>query len=324
MADTTILKSKVEDCVRTWLEERFWQQFLKLFLPLSGVQGRSPRIHEFDAVSKDASIVCGIRTASWKTAGGKRGSGKVQGAYAKLYFLSLVEAKERYLVLTDPEFFRCFSEETEGRLVTGVSLLYCPLPEDLCTEIESVRAASRAELGSNLTMRTPVTIRTKDYYVALRNCNAPRHPTVIFIAESPPASGKFFYNPDGSVSEPLFKAMMEDVLGIKPTSKEEGLKKFAAHGFFLLDATYTPVNKLAEDAADEMIRNDFPRLLADLREHARPETRIVLVKANVCRILEPKLHEVGFNVLNNGTIIPFPDRFHARGFRDAVRQVLGL
>jgi hypothetical protein len=36
------------------------------------------------------------------------------------------------------------------------------------------------------------------------------------VLESPPKSGKYFYSPEGLVSEPLFSAMMKGVLEIKP------------------------------------------------------------------------------------------------------------
>src|SRR5438445_9702376 len=49
------------------------------------------------------------RYASWRTSSLKRGSGKVQGAYTELYFLDPVTAREKYLVLTDLEFFDCFT-----------------------------------------------------------------------------------------------------------------------------------------------------------------------------------------------------------------------
>lgn len=34
----------------------------------------------------------------------------------------------------------------------------------------------------------------------------------------------YFYNSEGRVSEPLFSAMMKDIIGIKPSSKDEGLR----------------------------------------------------------------------------------------------------
>jgi hypothetical protein len=35
-------------------------------------------------------------------------------------------------------------------------------------------------------------------------------------------------------------------------------------------------------------------------------TLLVLIKANVCQILKPKLVQDGFRVLNGGIVIPFP------------------
>ena len=120
MADTRILKSKIEDYVRDWLKVKFGQPFHSKFLALCGVEGK-PRTHEFDAVSEGGATVCSIKTASWKTSGKKRGSGKVHGAYMELYFLDHVCASQRYLVLTDPEFVECFKRETAGRLGATIS-----------------------------------------------------------------------------------------------------------------------------------------------------------------------------------------------------------
>jgi hypothetical protein len=61
--------------------------------------------------------------------------------------LDHVEAKQKYLILTDPEFFECFARETKGRLANGLALLHCPLPEEICREITAIRLKSRGELG---------------------------------------------------------------------------------------------------------------------------------------------------------------------------------
>jgi len=78
-------------------------------------------------------------------------------------------------------------------------------------------------------------------YLSFRERDLPAHPKSISVLESPPKSSWYFYKP-GAVSEPLFSAMMKDVLEIKPKTKEEGLGDFAARGFLLIDATYKPVN----------------------------------------------------------------------------------
>jgi len=164
---------------------------------------------------------------------------------------------------------------------------------------------------------------TKAEYLRFRNKYIPTTTRIVFVLESPPASGRYFYNPKGPISEPLFRAMMKDVVDISPKSKEEGLKKFAARGFFLVDATYTPVNRLQDREKQAIILRDFPLLVAELWKYAGHDTGIVLVKANICRLLEPKLQEAGFNVLNRGTVIPFPSTGQQGKFREAVRKVLG-
>jgi len=148
MADTRFLKSKVEEYVRGWLEQRFGKPFRKVKLPLSGVQGE-PKDHEFDAVSEDGPIVCGIASSSWTTSGGKRGAGKIAKAYMEIYFLSLVAAKAKFLVLTDGEFFQRLSREAQGKLAVGIGLLYCELPDALAEEVAAIRTKSRRELGSD-------------------------------------------------------------------------------------------------------------------------------------------------------------------------------
>jgi hypothetical protein len=84
---------------------------------------------------------------------------------------------------------------------------------------------------------------TKAEYLRFRNQYIPLITKVVFVLESPPISGRYFYDRDGDLSEPLFRAMMKDVLEISPASKEEGLQEFASRRFFLIDATYTPINQ---------------------------------------------------------------------------------
>jgi hypothetical protein len=147
MANTIFLKETVERHVRAWLDGKFGQSFSPVFLPLTRIQGQ-PNTHEFDAVSGDRRIVCSIKTASWKTGSGKRGSGKIQGAYAEIYFLDHVDAQQKYLVLTDAEFYENLKRNLQGRLSPGIDLLYCELPENLKTEVDRIRITSRRELGA--------------------------------------------------------------------------------------------------------------------------------------------------------------------------------
>jgi hypothetical protein len=96
-------------------------------------------------------------------------------------------------------------------------------------------------------------------------------------------------------------------LGIEPTSKREGLRAFQERGWVLVDATYEPVNK--NPAPDLVIARDIPLLCCDLKRLLAVRwsaVPLILIKANVCRLLEPKLKGKGFNVLNKGRVVCFP------------------
>jgi hypothetical protein len=167
---------------------------------------------------------------------------------------------------------------------------------------------------------------TRAEYLRFRTPYLPEQRKIIFVLESPPRSGLYFYNSDGKVSEPLFSAMMKDVVGIKPASKNQGLHEFASRGFLLIDATYTPVNydHLSLRERNNRILDDLPVLVEELRAYVGPNTGVVLVKTNVCTLMEPILSAHGFSILNRGRTIPFPSTGQQGRFRTAVREVLGL
>ncbi len=64
-------------------------------------------------------------------------------------------------------------------------------------------------------------------YLAFRRQYQPASPRLIMVAESPPFSGKYFYNSEGEVTEPLFSAVMQQI-GMKPLSKEQGLRRLGS------------------------------------------------------------------------------------------------
>jgi hypothetical protein len=163
----------------------------------------------------------------------------------------------------------------------------------------------------------------RDHYIRLRKLYTPDRIKLAIIAESPPASGKYFYDDKGKVSEPLFAALMRHV-GFEddhPLTKADGLRRFQEKGWVLVDATYEPLNKLPERQKTKVIQRDYAHLRHDLESLGRPA--LLLVKANVCRLLEPMLVADGLNVLNRGRVVYFPSNgrqpeFH-RQFSDILR-----
>jgi hypothetical protein len=170
-----------------------------------------------------------------------------------------------------------------------------------------------------------MSVRDRDYYLHLRREYEPENINLVIVAESPPASGKYFYDPTGSPKEPLFAAIMLQ-LGLAPIDKEAGLLALQEKGWVLVDATYQPVDKISKGAShdrDEVIVRDYPLLLDDLAS-LMPDRSIplVLIKANVCRTLEPLLLKDGFTVLNGGRAIYFPSHGQQSKFKNQFAAAL--
>jgi hypothetical protein len=163
----------------------------------------------------------------------------------------------------------------------------------------------------------------RERYLSLRRRYQPETTRLAIVAESPPVSGLYFYDAAGKITEPLFAAVMQQHQ-LSPGTKEEGLRALQQRGWILVDSTYQPVNGMDERRKTATIVGDYSLLRDDLRSLA-PEY-IVLIKANVCSLLEPRLKADGFSALNAGRKIHFPSHgrqgdFH-RQFADVAAPAL--
>jgi hypothetical protein len=158
-------------------------------------------------------------------------------------------------------------------------------------------------------------------YKEMRDRYMPKILRAIFILESPPKSGAYFYNSAGSVKEQLFKAFMQ-FAKIEHKNKEEGLCQFQSRGFLVVDASYEPVNNLKEKDRENKILENYELLLHDLSQlNPDKSVPLVLVKKNVCELLEPRLKNKGFIVANNGVSLPFPGTGRQRDFRERIMPI---
>lgn len=167
--------------------------------------------------------------------------------------------------------------------------------------------------------------KQRDEYLPMRREFEPTSVTLVIVGESPPVGAKYFYRSDGEVSEPLFNAVMKLLDAPKPKTKLDGLRQFQARGWVLVDATYEQVNEMSGPKRDSVITRDYQELRDDLKQllGARwNEVPLVLVKANVRRLLQPRLNADGFNVLNKGQTIWFPAFGHQRVFDRQFRKIL--
>ena len=83
------------------------------------------------------------------------------------------------------------------------------------------------------------------------------------------------------------------------------------------------MNKLGDAAKAKIIEQDHGALRSDLNQLISDRSiPIILIKANVGRVLEPKLARDMFNVLNKGRVIYFPGMGWQNRFKRQFRAVL--
>jgi hypothetical protein len=89
-------------------------------------------------------------------------------------------------------------------------------------------------------------------------------------------------------------------------------------------ATYEPVDQYEPaPIRNQIIERDYPLLRDDLgRLTPDRSAPVVLIKVNICELLEVRLMHDGFNVLNRGVKIPFPANGHQVRFRAPFRAAL--
>jgi hypothetical protein len=110
----------------------------------------------------------------------------------------------------------------------------------------------------------------------LRKSFRPRRITTLFVGESAPQSGKFFYRGNSS----LFYAMQRAFEG-----KETFLVDFKKNGFYLDDLAPVPINKM-ESRERSMLRWKSVSSLADRLKDYKPEAIVVVMRAIKPMVLE--------------------------------------
>jgi len=152
---------------------------------------------------------------------------------------------------------------------------------------------------------------------------------VLFVAESPPFSSddRFFYNRDQESRDYLYRSVMEAVFPnfkFKENGrgrKDEWLRKFMEHGYYMIDATDSPVNQLTPAKRRSMIEGSVATKLSEIAALVCKNTPILLVKKNVFEAFKEPLRCAGFNVINT-SFLPFPSHGHQDRFIKDCRSYL--
>jgi hypothetical protein len=151
----------------------------------------------------------------------------------------------------------------------------------------------------------------------------------LLIAESPPASGGYFYFDKTTGKSSLFSETMKAV-GLFPESaamhkdfdKVPLLRKFQSLGFFLIDASYEPIDKgLSARQRKEAMMREIPRLIDETKK-LNPKS-IIIVRTTIFDIIKEAFNEAGLGerILQKEGL-PFPSTGNQKKYRQKLRGLL--
>ena len=143
----------------------------------------------------------------------------------------------------------------------------------------------------------------------LRQSFRPERITTLFVGESAPDSGRFFYSGDSS----LFRAMKK-VFG----NRESFLQDFERCGFYLDDLVLTPVNKLPNRERFRLRKEAVPQLAKRLIEY-RPAA-VVVVMRGIETVVRNAMHMAG--VMYEPFCAPHPAFGNSTRFHIAMTEII--
>jgi hypothetical protein len=136
----------------------------------------------------------------------------------------------------------------------------------------------------------------------LRARYRPQSVRMLFIGESPPTSGRFFYNRDSA----LYRALCDAFHLVDETIVDENfLAVFQAEGCYLIDACRQPVDRM-EPAARRAACVAGEALLSRSIQTLQPETIVTLVRS-----IRANVERAALRASWTGTLIavPYPGRW---------------
>lgn len=134
-----------------------------------------------------------------------------------------------------------------------------------------------------------------------RNCR-PKRVRLLFVGESPPASGRFFYRRNSG----LYRAMRDVFAAVDPSVNDENfLETFQSSGCYLVDLCSQPVDQMSAPLRRATCRASEP-FLARTIAHLRPQ-----MIATMLRSIETSVSNAVATASWTGPLLqlPYPGRW---------------
>jgi hypothetical protein len=146
-------------------------------------------------------------------------------------------------------------------------------------------------------------------FEAIRASYRPDRITTLFVGESAPHGGTFFYNGDSNLYREI-----RNVFG----GNEEFLESFKSRGFFLDDLVLEPVNQLERPERRRVCRQAVSSLSKRLQDY-RPDTVVALL-CSIRPMVAEAVRDAGLNCEFYCT--PYPGFGNQPRFRKAMAEII--
>ncbi len=141
----------------------------------------------------------------------------------------------------------------------------------------------------------------------------PRRIKTLFVGESAPNSGKFFYFGNTGMHH-YMEAVVQSVLG----HSDDFLATFKSYGWYLDDLVLKPVNHLTHSERKAACLAAQSKLASRIKEY-RPEA-IVCLLARIEKFVESAKTIIGSKA--EFYSVPFPGNGHQKRFRAEMKNIL--
>jgi len=151
-----------------------------------------------------------------------------------------------------------------------------------------------------------------DHLEEIRRSFRPQHIATLFIGESPPNGGTFFYSENSRLYFRLKKALGD---------RSDFLSEFKSKGFFLDDLVLHPINQIKDQPERDKHRWKAVPLFANRIKDYRPAAVVVLMYAIEPMVVEA-MNQAGLGSVPR-YVTPFPIfPRNLKTFKDKMAQIL--
>lgn len=113
---------KAEEIAKDWLQKKFGVPFSERSLQIGWKFDGKPAMHNFDLVSADCQIIVEVKSHQL-TKGGNIPSGKLSDTYQACSMLEKASAINKFVILTDREFYKIFKRYSDGKISEDIELV---------------------------------------------------------------------------------------------------------------------------------------------------------------------------------------------------------